>query len=218
MDRDKVEAELARLIGHVLTEEMQNVLDEIMAGSPSVDNIDAAVWERMAAKLRDVLEPFLADVATQSAVAFIASVGADVAWELVNKGAQEWAKQYTFDLVKGVIDTTTGAVNTQVRQALADAIAHGFDKGQTHTTIADALAPMFGPVRAEMIAVTETTRADKLRDDGINMVAYWLTVRDNLVCPVCEPRDKQRQGDGWDEPPPAHINCRCGLRWKVEPV
>jgi hypothetical protein len=75
-----------------------------------------------------------------------------------------------------------------------------------------------------MIAVTEVTRASvegeraqvrELAAQGVVLVATWQTANDELVCPVCGPRNGRREGDGWDSPPPAHPRCRCWLNHEV---
>lgn len=81
------------------------------------------------------------------------------------------------------------------------------------------LAPIFSEARADMIAITETTRAFQ---NG-NMMAWlatgyvsmhqWNTQNDERVCPICSPKDGKIYPIG-GEAPPAHPNCRC---W-VSPV
>jgi hypothetical protein len=77
---------------------------------------------------------------------------------------------------------------------------------------------MFSPVRAERIAVTETTRAvvegerayvaELERETGQRMVPIWMTANDELVCPICAPRNEKPITNG--DYPPAHPNCLPG--------
>jgi len=78
------------------------------------------------------------------------------------------------------------------------------------------------PIRAEMIAVTEVTRAAsegeqavarELARQGIIMTPFWNTNRDELVCPICEPRNNQEITDGMF--PPAHPRCRCWVNYEL---
>jgi SPP1 gp7 family putative phage head morphogenesis protein len=84
------------------------------------------------------------------------------------------------------------------------------------------LGRIYSPVRAEMIAVTEVTRAAaegeratvrEIEKEGIRMVEVWQTNNDSLVCPICGPRHGKKVGDGWskNDGPPAHPRCRCWL-------
>jgi hypothetical protein len=80
----------------------------------------------------------------------------------------------------------------------------------------------YSPVRAEMIAVTETTRAavegeralvDALqKESGIAMVPIWQTSNDERVCPICGPKHGKPITDG--QYPPAHPRCRCWVTYE----
>jgi hypothetical protein len=83
----------------------------------------------------------------------------------------------------------------------------------------------FGPVRAEMISVTEITRAasqgeqqvaKELADAGINMIPIWQTNEDEIVCEICMPRNEQEITDNFY--PPAHPRCRCWVNYKLPKV
>lgn len=76
----------------------------------------------------------------------------------------------------------------------------------------------FGPARAKRIIVTETTRAyaqgnyQAWRNHSGFAVGRWQwnTANDELVCPICGPRDGMDFSINADkELPPAHPNCRC---------
>jgi SPP1 gp7 family putative phage head morphogenesis protein len=96
------------------------------------------------------------------------------------------------------------------------------------SALTEKLAPRFGPVRAEMIGVTETTR---IFHDG-NVLAWrasglvkgekWQTSMDDLVCPICEPMHDRETALGEQfgdvEGPPAHVNCRCWVHPVVQEV
>jgi len=84
-----------------------------------------------------------------------------------------------------------------------------------------AVLPLSDPVRAKMIAITETTRAasqstasykDYLAQRGVNMTRVWNTDADELVCPICVPLNGKTE-DEWSaefpDGPPGHVNCRC---------
>ena len=135
-------------------------------------------------------------------------IGVD--WGIVNQNAASWARQSSFELVSRLTDTS--------RKLLQDSVARFFEEQMTIGDLRRLLTPTFGPVRASLIASTEVTRAavqgemDFVRllgDQGAPMVAIWQTSADELVCPICSPRNQRRRGDGWTEPPPAHPRCRC---------
>lgn len=82
--------------------------------------------------------------------------------------------------------------------------------------------------RAASIGVTNTTAAASAgeyaageefeMETGRLLRAYWTTERDGKVCPICKPLDgKSATVFEVDFPsgPPAHVNCRCYLEWRV---
>ena len=75
------------------------------------------------------------------------------------------------------------------------------DQGLARGELEGQIVGLFGPVRAEMIAVTEVTRAasegqrglaNEVAQFGILMIDAWSTRNDEVVCPICgqvfEPR------------------------------
>lgn len=228
MTRPEWEAKIAEALGR-MNERMLRELLRVVGSPPDPRNIPASFWTQYGDDLRTLLEPLLRQLYLDQARVLGAQVEkAGIDWSLPNEAAARWAKDYTFELVKGVVDTTTGLVNDNLQALLRDAIAGGFADSLTNAQIAERLMPAFGASRAEMIAVTETTRAaaagetaivDQLRANGIRMVATWNTSEDELVCPICEPLDgvPEKAGGGWTNPVtgepidsmPAHPYCRC---------
>lgn len=135
---------------------------------------------------------------------------------------QNWLGGYTPTVV-GKIDQTT-----------ADRIAPLIDMyrttpGMTLADLETAVLPLSDPVRAKMIAITETTRAysqstatyrDYLGERGIRMERVWNTENDEIVreCPICYPLDKKPESE-WPadqaDGPPGHVNCRCDTSLRV---
>ena len=229
-NRDGLEAEIARAIAKLSGAQMDKLLSQL-GNPPRVDNVPASFWREYGNELRALLEPLLRRLYVEQAGRLGADVGRSrIDWALVNESAAAWARDYTFDLVKGVIDTARGSVDTNLQTLLREAVAGGFEDSLTNAQIAERLTAAFGPARAEMIAVTETTRAaaagemaiaDQLRESGVTMRAAWNTSEDELVCSICEPLDgvHENAGGGWTSPttgetidaPPAHPYCRCFL-------
>ena len=97
------------------------------------------------------------------------------------------------------------------------AVSEWIASGQALDELMTSIAPMFGADRAEMIAVTEVTRAfaegnkATWEESGVVEAMRWMTAQDEMVCPVCAPlAGKKRTFD--DDLPPAHVNCRCYLQ------
>lgn len=199
--REKVEAQIARVVGRALAGQRQKIVGWL-GDPPNVDNITAERWDELARDLRGALGPELQALFVAQAEAMLADLPAGVDWALVNAAAANWASAYTFDLVTGINETS--------RSALQSSVSAYFEQGQTIGQLEDAIAPTFGPVRAESIAVTEVTRAAsqgeseiarELRAEGIELDEYWETDNDELVCPVCGAAHGKERNEPISEPP-----------------
>jgi hypothetical protein len=148
-------------------------------------------------------------------------VGIDYDPAAVNQAALEWARTYTYDLVGKLNDTTRGVI----REALA---TFQSQPGMTRGDIEQMLRPAFTGKRAEMIAITEVTRASsqanlqyqqQLAKGGITTERVWLTNRDERVCGICGPLHNQNE-EMWSAQfpggPPAHQRCRCAVGLEIK--
>lgn len=220
--RDQYEAKLARALGRALHEQFTIVMTALGA-APSAANLTPMVFENMQKALQAAIRPILERVYLAQVEALTHEIiprtkqGIGVEWGVVNQRAAEWASRYSFDLVSGIVDTTRVTLQRQV--------ADFFTDQRTLGDLRAAIEPLFGPVRADMIATTEITRAasageqafaDELEALGLTTTQVWQTNQDDAVCPICGPRHNKKRGDGWDELPPAHVRCRCWTNTVVE--
>lgn len=172
---------------------------------PDLSALNAAIVGALSVVLTDVVTEAMIDLMLEF------GVGVDYLGVLTDAGA--WARQYAYDMIKGVEQTQVSKLQQIIGQ-LADGT---LSKDQA----VGLMQPMFGEVRARMIAATEITRAHseavamyrkELESRNVQVVERWLTAEDERVCGVCGPLD------GTLEPvwmaaigrrPPAHVNCRC---------
>lgn len=153
--------------------------------------------------------------------AFGLAINFDVDWTLTNAEAAAWARKYVGELIKDIDRTTLDAVRTAVQNFVQT-------PGMTLGDVMNALP--FDPVRAEMIAVTEVTRAyaqgqkmagETLKEKypDVEVVKTWFTNNDDLVCPICAPLDGMTVPMDDDFPdidmPPAHPRCRCWIDYRT---
>jgi SPP1 gp7 family putative phage head morphogenesis protein len=135
---------------------------------------------------------------------------AGVNWRLPNLAAMSWARGASYELVHGITETS--------RRVIQDALGDWMRDGGAMGRLVDRLSPQFGQVRAEAIAVTESTHGYgvgsrlQYQEAGIRKVVL-LTNRDDHVCPICRPYDGMIvdieigvPGVGFA---PWHIRCRC---------
>jgi hypothetical protein len=231
-NREKIERQLARKLGSVQRSWMMRLLEEL-GDPPRVENVSPTFWTKVGKELAALVAPFLEEIYLDQARDLMLSQPIGTDWALVNEGAVTFARDYTFELVKGVNRTT--------QQALGKAIAAYFEREQTIGDLQRSISHLFGPTRAEMIAVTEVTRAaaegeyqiaKDLRSQGVDMIAFWVTNADEIVCPICRPlNDRQASGldvlgkPYWIHPEsgnqyqhPAHPRCRCWPRHELPRV
>lgn len=169
----------------------------------TADQVDAAMSGALTLAVTRMLE--------QSALAGVAQAqlelgSLDVDWGLVNRDAAAWARGYAGELIRGLNATTA--------QAMRQEIAQWMESGEPLDQLARRLAPTFGEMRGRVIAETEVTRAfaeGQMRALSRAGVERWMwnTAGDERVCDICGPRDGQVYEVGRDEPPPAHVRCRC---------
>lgn len=139
-------------------------------------------------------------------------------YTMIDAPALEFAKKYSYELIKGIDKTTRDIVSKAIATFIE---TPGF-------TIGDLMSALpFGPVRAQMIAITEVTRAyasgqllagKELANEypGVKAVKTWFTNNDDFVCDICEPLDGAEVDidepfESGDDEPPAHVNCRCWI-------
>lgn len=196
---------------------------QLLGTPPNVANVPAEFWAGLAPELANEIGPILMELAVKSALALGESAGiiSSANWALVNARASAWATKYSFELVKGI------NVTTQTRlQTLVDGFIHGDAKNLD--ALGSEIGKLFGPVRGDMIAITEVTRANAQGEQALvneirrlnpnaPIVQIWLTANDEIVmrCPICWPRHGKKRGDGWTEIPPAHVRCRCVIATQI---
>jgi hypothetical protein len=203
VDRAEREAALARKLGKANAEARKLLMQAIEDG-----RIDEDEWRAISQAYQNVLQAGLEDTAFASGLAASEALGVGVDSAALHARAIEWARQYAYDLVSK-LDATN-------RQLLQESIADYFGQRMTLADLEARLQMAFGPVRAEMIAVTEVTRASaqgeaafarELEALGLQPVLIIRTAADERVCPICGPQnDKPVSEAGY---PPFHPRCRC---------
>ena len=113
------------------------------------------------------------------------------------------------------------------RELLILAVSEFIQKSKTLSYVKDLLLKEFDPAQAEVIAVTEITRAyahavliegEKLGKEfpGVKVIKSWSTTNDAYVCPICKDLDGKEVDidNAFAEGifiPPAHEGCRCWI-------
>ena len=233
INRDSLEAELARRFSRLSSKHRKELMI-LLGNPPSYANVPMSFWQKITSDLNGSFAPILTDIFMDQAEYLVSTLPIGVDWGLVNQRAIQWAQQYTYDLVSGITGTT--------QQVIRESVSRFFEQSMTQGDLEKMIGRAFGPVRSEMIAVTEVTRAaseaeimvsEQLADEGVKMIAVWKTRNDERVCPICGPLNEKR-ADGytgkrrpyWNNPatgdrlekPPAHPRCRCSMGWELPKI
>lgn len=171
-------------------------------------------------ELRAKLERMLLNATDLGVLGAEAALGVSIDWTLANLAARDWASSYSYELVRGINETS--------RRVLQRAVARWTESGEPLSALQKDLAPYFGRRRAAMISSTETTRAyasanvETFTQNGVQR-HRWNSARDELVCPRCGPLNGaivpigSAFVDNIDRPP-LHPRCRCWLSPVIEDI
>jgi hypothetical protein len=207
----QAETELQTKLNGVMQEYWKLAASNIASGKP-------ALPADFQSQMQAILQRELSKLAAEDAQGQADEIGIEFDPAAVDISAEAWASEYSYNLIKG-IDTTT-------RDIVSNAVTSFTNTpGMTTGDLRDMLSGAFGEMRAQMIAVTEVTRAfsageqiyqNMLGEMGVETVREWLTSEDEKVCPICGALDGQRvdigemftddEGNQYDNPP-AHVNC-----------
>ncbi|MEK0335831.1 MAG: phage portal protein [Nitrosopumilus sp.] len=140
---------------------------------------------------------------------------------MVNKEAISYIQDYTFTNIKGMTEELTNDLRAELER--------GIMQGEGVTQLTERVGKVFkkGENRAEMIARTETNRAENqgklqaFKSSGERYDKKYTAVIDNRTSPICKRLDGQvvKMDDnfkdsktGWGGPaPPAHVDCRSSV-------
>lgn len=222
----------------VMMESTQRALDgqqarllDLVRTQPTQAQVDAffaAENERLWAAVRNDWLTVVQERAITAAV----TGGFEGSFDAINQQAIDWAENYytSFDpgnvgRIEGLNETGRAQFAEQFARWNRGELTPAGARGKGLPDLIEALQPTFGPVRSELIGVTETTRIfveaqRQVEDANPNVVAYrYQTAADEDVCERCGPLHGQvrRKGErsynhptlGQIEGPPIHGRCRC---------
>lgn len=198
---------------------------------------DLVPWGEWRELFRDVALPIFRDAFRQGAEAALEDADVEAALQALTGQRQRRvravkARRIDFTLldalyrgeVEAYFDDWWGALSARMRNELRQLILDALEFEQPPQWIASQLEEKFGTVRAQAIAVTETTRLmgrgaqSTYKAVGFNGWA-WRTVEDSFVDQDCRDRAKASDPRKGGSPypigipfSPAHVNCRC---WPV---
>jgi len=214
MNRYELEAKLARALGGGLSEAYRELMRQL-GDPPDIANVSAEYWQNGWRDIQKQVEPILVEAFVASAEDAMLRLEFGVDWDLVNMDAVNWARVHTESVLSDLFRKRYDFVGENV--------ARYFEEGWSISDLARRLRAWYDPVRAEMIAITETTRAvvegerfviaQLEKESGNKMIPVWSTANDERVCLICGARHGKEITDGIY--PPAHPRCRCLVVYRL---
>jgi hypothetical protein len=217
INRDDLERKLARILGRDMRAELSKLL-AYLGDPPRLENVPMDYWSNGYRDIQKDVEPVLMDIFLAQAEGLMAEIGIGVDWDMVNLTASQWSREHTEQILRDMFAIRYDHLNTTIPRFYEE----GWNLGQ----LQGELEKWYSPVRAQMIAVTETTRASVEgeralvwqleKENGVRMTPVWQTANDERVCPICGPKHGKPITDG--QYPPAHPNCRCWVTYEFPEV
>ena len=218
-----------------LTGQQLRLVDMLRASGYRVDDVAVdALWRAEQHRLNDERVPQFQRVASEQAIASLAQTSGMAMWEAVDTAIIDWVEDYYISLDTNLVGsipninetsrTLIGNLFNQWQRGELDNVPTG--EGGLPRLIA-GMQDAFGAVRAERIAVTESTRIYSMATVMAGRANPWatgfrmFTAADEIVCPICGPLHgqtirKDAAGFGSLGFPPFHVNCRCRVTTVTE--
>lgn len=177
--RMKAEKEIRRKIEKILAKYRNRAAEAVRGGDP----FD---YTGMADELRAAVLPELRSLVVDNALRLSVETGISFDPAIINQEALRWAREFSTEWSQGLTNTT----RSQISEAVSAFVQ---TPGMTIGDVRSLIEPAFGPVRADMIASTEVTRAYSqatnrtqalLRKEAPDLVTTRVnnTMQDELVC------------------------------------
>lgn len=204
-NRDALERDFTGTLARLGTKHRRELLT-LIGDPPDVDNVPSEFWSRVESDMQDELAALLL-------LLFITSAefhGGDA--------AAAAARGATFAGTRSAMLSSDFVTHSQEMLA---GYGTAWDVSPTTADVAGNVESIFGRVRSEMIAVTETTLAQSQGAEwaigatvGLSDEDEWQTEGDSSVCAICKPLDGMPRvvwSREFPAGPPSHVNCRCEI-------
>ena len=226
----KVQRKLAQALGGFFKRKSTEIANAALKLNKA-DALDQG-FEDWSVELADLFGPYLAQIVKTGAGQATQQLALDSQgmFDVVNERALEWAKDKSAELVgmkwvNGELVPNPRAeysIVNSTREMIRGEVAQAVEEGWSTDKLAGALeeSHAFSPVRAEMIARTETATAQTqgallvYRESGVVSQKKWITGAG--CCDECQDLDGEIVGldeefDGGVDAPPLHPACRCDI-------
>lgn len=210
----KIETKLAKYLKGLNGRLLDSVKELTSHRDIKQDATQGAFWSIEQQVLFELLFPLFKDAISNEARSaydeLAGMVDLGVAWDVINDEAWGWANTQTTAVVQQITKTSMAGFLQEFEPWLKS--------GEPLPVLIEKLEQYYSPIRASMIAITETTRAFATANLNtwrqFDMVVGFdvLTAEDADVDDICHEEQARNPHALDDEHPPYHVNCRCSVR------
>lgn len=223
-NRAQIEVEFAAKLSRLQTRHRAE-LANLIGFPPDITRVPADFWGRVEQESQQDVTATLILIFVRSAVQHAGDAFAVAAESRANAWASKQGRTLAANMASNVQQRLQHASRRweQITQRVATGGAP-----LAKSDVASALSDILGEIRAESIAITETTAAASAGSEaaiadtiGLSEADTWYTASDQRVCPICSPlhgTPRPFWSRFFPAGPGAHPRCRCWIQYANEKV
>lgn len=216
-NRAKRESEFARKTSSLMGRHRRE-LSDLLGTPPDARNVPASFWEKVKKESEEEFSAILLLIFLDSYAQHSPSDSGTIFRSFGDRLGSQWSEGRAKALASGYADNS---------REMLDRVSAGWkvdpENLPAKSKVSQDLFSVFGPDRAEGIAITEGTNAITAGSEsavgqsgGLSEDDFWITEDDAKVCPICAPLHETPR-PVWrlkfPSGPPAHPRCRCYIRY-----
>lgn len=219
-NRDTHEKEFARKVSRLMQRHRKE-LARYLGSPPDPSRVPDEFWQKVQKETEEQIFLLLLLIFAASSLQHQPADGfAQFQTEEVERFGQQWSETRSQEFGQGYTENTRSRLGNYSEKWNASREADEQDTSE------DDLNRLFGPDRAEGIAISETTDAATAGSEKTKQVAgqisendLWRTSEQDNVCPICRPLNRQPRSV-WSlkfpNGPKAHFRCNCWIEYAAD--
>lgn len=217
-NRGKLESEFARKTASMMGRHRRE-LASLLGHPPDVRNVPDSFWVKVQKETEEEISALLLLIFIASSQQHSPQGSGSIFQGFLDSAGKQWSEGRARFVSQSYVQNS--------RERLEELGTRWAENPETpKADISQDLVSLFGPDRAEGMAITEGTGAISAGGEaaigqagGISSGDLWITERDAKVCPICSPlheTDRNEWSLKFPSGPPAHPRCRCYIRYENE--
>lgn len=219
INRGKYESDFARKVSSLMGKHRRE-LASLLGSPPDSRNVPFSFWQKVQKESEEEFFSLLLLIFIASSQQHSPLDSGTVFQSFMDANGEQWSKSRSQQVSAGYVQNSRDRLDQLSTKWNANP-----ESPATKSKVTQDLISLFGPDRAEGIAITEGTNAITAGSEsaakqsgGLSGDDLWITERDRKVCPVCVPLNNQPRsvwGLKFPAGPPAHPRCRCYIEYAV---